>query len=282
MALNSCSSTISGHDIAVRGSLRCPVAAVVGPLEGLDFWVQPGLDMHLLLYRQSLSAVQRLAGRERAQPVRALVGTQFLPPPTREDARRRLEIEQHELLVVVSGGGWGAGDVCGATDAALAAQPRVRVVVVAGRNERLMQALRQRHSADARVTVLGFTDQMATLLSAADAFVTSTAGTSCIEALLYGCPIVSYGFHVGHVRDNLRALAAQRLARAAATQPQLEAALREAFTCPRPERLVQDDLPHAAEVVIGLAAGAWDDRPSAARAGDARVTPLRVPRSVSR
>ncbi len=48
--------------------------------------------------------------------------------------------------------------------------------------------------------LLGFTDQMSDLLAAADAMVHSTAGLTVLEAQIRGCPVISYGFAVGHMR----------------------------------------------------------------------------------
>ncbi len=237
------------------GRLRCPAAGVVGPLGGLQFWIQPGLDMHLLNYSEARSAVERLAGPGRAQAVRPLVRPEFLEPPlTRTAARAALGLPADPGLVVISGGGWGAGDVMGAVSACLALAG-MQAIVVAGRNEALRAELERRHEGDPRVSVLGFSERMRELMCAADAFVTATAGLSALEARLCGCPVVCYGFPVGHVRDNTRALAAAGLARVATTQGQLEAELRAALATGRPAVPPLRELPEAAEVVARLAGG---------------------------
>jgi UDP-N-acetylglucosamine:LPS N-acetylglucosamine transferase len=247
-------TTVAGR-LRAAGRLRCPVAAVVGPLGGLAFWVHPGVDLHLLIYPESLPDVERDSGASATVAVQPLVREEFFSAPTQARARAQLGLAAPPPLVLISAGGWGAGDLLGAVDACLAV-PGVHVVTVAGRNEQLRRSLEQRHGGHERVTVLGFTEQMTDWLSAADAFVTTTAGLSCLEAQLCGCPTVCYGSAIGHVRDNTNALARAGLARTAATPAALTAELtaalaagRQAVPGPRP------NLPSGAAVVEQLARG---------------------------
>lgn len=238
--------------LRVAGRLACPVATVVGPLGGLGFWTHPGLDLHMLQYPEAVPAVERLAGTGTARPVRPLVREEFLDAPTHDAARAQLGIAAGAKVVLISGGGWGAGDLAGATDACLEL-PAVEVIAVTGRNEPARAALADRYASEPRVRVLGFTEQMRELLGAADAFVSATAGLSCIEARLCGCPTICYGFAFGHVRDNTRALAGAGLARIARTPRELAGEVRGALAAGRrPSRTLQG-LPTAAELTVALA-----------------------------
>jgi UDP-N-acetylglucosamine:LPS N-acetylglucosamine transferase len=238
--------------LRAAGRLRCPVALMVGPLGGLGFWIQPHADLHLLHYAQAAPAVERIAGPGRALTVAPLVREEFLRPGSRAQARAALGIAAQERIVLVSGGGWGAGDLAGALEAALSL-PGVRAIAVAGRNEELREELQRRFAAEARVEVLGFTERMRELLWAADAFVTATAGLSVIEARLCRCATVCFGFQVGHVRDNTAALARAGLARRASTPAELAGALRDAITGGQPPPWPLEGVPSAAEAVVQLA-----------------------------
>lgn len=46
-----------------RGMVSCPTVATITDLTGLFFWAQPGIDMHLVMYEESIPAVERIAGR---------------------------------------------------------------------------------------------------------------------------------------------------------------------------------------------------------------------------
>jgi hypothetical protein len=81
---------------------------------------------------------------------------------------------------------------------------------------------------------MGFTDRMGDVLAASDALVHSSAGLTVLEALIRGCPVVSYGFGYGHVRESNRALKKFGLAQVAANQEELAPALKKALE-ERPE-----------------------------------------------
>ena len=139
-------------------------------------------------------------------------------------------------MVVVSGGGWGIGDMIGAVDAALEAD-ETTVLCLTGHNRRARDRVERRFGANPRVKVLGFTDRMSDLLAAADALVHSTAGLTVLEAQIRGCPVISYGFAVGHIRANNRAYERFGLARVATSPERLRTALGTALAHrPDPDR----------------------------------------------
>jgi UDP-N-acetylglucosamine:LPS N-acetylglucosamine transferase len=238
--------------LRAAGRIDCPVAGVVGPLGGHEFWVQPRLDLHLIPYPEAAAAVRRLAKGAQVEPIRPLVHPEFFERGLREQTRAAFGVPQQARLVLVSGGGWGAGDIEGALEACLSL-PGVRVLAVCGRNEPLRRRLARRYEGDERVTPLGFTTRMRDLLWAADALITATAGMSCLEARLCGCPIISYGFPVGHVRDNTRALVRHGLACSATSGASLRELTRTTLSHGRNAIPPLSELPSAAELTVALA-----------------------------
>jgi processive 1,2-diacylglycerol beta-glucosyltransferase len=187
--------------------VHCPVVATITDLTGLFFWAQPGIDTHLVMYGESLNPVERIAGQGSAQLVRPLISSEFLDERTQSDSRRALGLPEEGRMVVVSGGGWGVGDVEGAVRE-IAGIPEVSAIVcLAGRNEQLGERLKEDFAGVQRVHVYGFTERMPEILAAADALVHSTGGVTCLEAKATGTPVVSYGLPVGHARLNTRAMA---------------------------------------------------------------------------
>jgi UDP-N-acetylglucosamine:LPS N-acetylglucosamine transferase len=156
-------------------------------------------------------------------------------------------------MVLISGGGWGLGDLPGAVDAALSL-PDTRVTVVCGQNEEARRTLEQRYGRSGRVSVLGFTNAMSDLLGVADAFVHTTIGTSCLEARLRGLPTICYGLFVGHIRDNAASLGDYGYAHLARTQSELSAAIKQVLDAGRAPRLEWERLRSAAEAALSLAA----------------------------
>ncbi len=235
-----------------RGRLPVPSVAAITDMAGLFFWADRGVDLHLLAYEESLPEVERVAGRGCARAARGLVAPHFEIPRDSGEARAALGIDLDCRLVIVSGGGWGVGDLAGAIREALSIRD-VRVVVLAGRNEELRAGLAAEFGGEPRVEVLGFTTQIDALLAAADAMVHSTAGVTCLEARERGCPVVVYGAQIAHIRVNARAMARERIVEAAVTPAELRAALERALAgegaVVRPT--VAELRPHATELLAG-------------------------------
>jgi processive 1,2-diacylglycerol beta-glucosyltransferase len=239
------------------GAISCPTVATITDLTGLFFWAQPGIDMHMVMYGQSLSSVERIAGRGSARLVRPLISAEFLEQRSSVDARRALGLPESGRMVVVSGGGWGVGDIAGAVREFTAVPEVSSIVCLTGRNEQLARKLRRVFVEVPRVHVYGFTDKMPELLAAADVLVHSTGGVTCLEAMAAGTPVVSYGLPVGHARVNTREMAALDLVRLAKDTSELREHVRASFATSEPLDLAHNgvraaaDAP-AADVVLGV------------------------------
>ena len=83
--------------------------------------------------------------------------------------------------MLVSGGGWGVGDVIGAIAEALQVDGVTQVVCLCGYNESLQERVVRTFGSDARVRVEGFTDRMPDWMAASDVLVHSTCGLTVLE-----------------------------------------------------------------------------------------------------
>jgi processive 1,2-diacylglycerol beta-glucosyltransferase len=235
------------------GMLAMPVVSAITDLAALNYWAHPGVDLHLITHPESAPEVRAIAGAgARVEAVHGLTDLRFTKPPARADARAELGLAPEGTLVVVSGGGWGVGDLRGATDDALSAGAGT-VIVLVGHNEGARARLQEAYAADARVEVWGFTDRMVTLLAAADVLVHSTAGLTVLEALMCGCRVISYGWARGHIRINNRAYERLGMVAVARDRATLATALRAALAAP-PSGPSVPDLPLAAGRVLALVA----------------------------
>ena len=216
---------------AVLGMLRenrhlsIPVQSAITDLAGLRYWAHPGVDLHFVTHPESIEEVETLVGPGSVEWMRPPISPDFLMPRTRGAAREALGVPAHARVVLVSGGGWGVGNLGGAIDSALSDDDTL-VVCITGRNESARENLRQRFAGNERVRILGFTEQMSDWMAAADAMVHSTAGLTVLEAHIRGCPVVSYGFSAGHLRANNAAFERFGLAEVARSEHELESVLR--------------------------------------------------------
>jgi UDP-N-acetylglucosamine:LPS N-acetylglucosamine transferase len=251
--------------LRVQGRLGVPLVSAITDLAGLRYWSHPGVDLHLITHPESEPEVRAIAGpRTRIVAARGMNDPRFATPPSREEGRRTLGLPAEGKLVVVSGGGWGVGDVDGAVVTALALDG-THVVVMCGRNEALRNRLAVRFGRVERVTLLGFTREVPSLFAGADALIHSTAGLTVLEAWAVGCPTISYGWGRGHIRANNRAYARFGIADVARDRDALAASLRRALARRSSPVAAFARLPLAADVVLELigagpvAAGDADD-----------------------
>jgi UDP-N-acetylglucosamine:LPS N-acetylglucosamine transferase len=237
-----------------QGKLDIPVVAGITDLAMMHYWAAPGIDLHLLTHPESEDEVRRIAGHETGvQAVHGLTRPEFSQPCDPEEARAALGLPATGKVVLVSGGGWGVGDLEGAIDAALVLDDVRVVACLCGRNDDLRERLVERYQ-DERVRVVGFTEQMSQWLAAGDALVHTTGGLTVLEAYVRGCPTISYGWGRGHIRANNAAFRRYGIAQVVAGERELDRALRDALTSRPAPGMTLGALPSAASLVLSLVA----------------------------
>jgi UDP-glucose 4-epimerase len=211
-----------------KGRLTVPCYSSITDLAGLQFWAHPGIDLHFVTHPESVEEVEKIAGPGSVRWAKPPTSPAFLAARPRADARRSLGLPADATVIGVSGGGWGVGDLAGATRAALEV-PDAIVLCLCGRNDRLRAKIAKRFGSEPRLRLMGFTDRMGDVLASADVLVHSSAGLTVLEAIIRGCPVVSYGFGVGHVRASNTALERFKLAQVARSAKDLPPAIQRAL-----------------------------------------------------
>jgi UDP-N-acetylglucosamine:LPS N-acetylglucosamine transferase len=115
----------------------------------------------------------------------------------------------------------GFGAIGDTVDELLAGHPLWHVVVVSGRNERQRDGLATRFAGQHRVQALGWVENMAELMTAADLVVTNAGGATVLEALMCGRAVVLHNPIAGHGRANAALLAEAGLVRVCARPGEL-------------------------------------------------------------
>jgi processive 1,2-diacylglycerol beta-glucosyltransferase len=238
-----------------KGKLDIPVVAGITDLAAMHYWAAPGVDLHLLTHPESEEEVRMVAGAETdVQAVHGLTRPEFSRPCDPAVARAGLGLPAAGKVVLVSGGGWGVGDLESAIDTALVLDHVDVIACLCGRNDDLKERLAERYDGEERVRLVGFTEQMSEWLAAADALVHSTGGLTVLEAHVRGCPTISYGWGRGHIRVNNAAFRRYGIAEVVAGQRELNEALRVALTSRPGPGLALGALPSAASLVLALVA----------------------------
>lgn len=235
-----------------RGQLQVPVCALITDVASLHFWVHPGADLHLASYSESLEEIAAISDGAPVRATRPPLGAAHWIRRGRGGARRALGLDPELPLVLVSGGGWGIGDLRGAIEGALRVESS-QVIVVCGENQVVTRRLSSHYASHSRVRVLGYTHAMADLLGAANVLVHSTGGMTCLEAAAQGCPVIAYGFTRGHVRHNVQAMVRHGLIRHARSSDELTRELRQTLDCSQAVVPYDDERPCASSAILDLA-----------------------------
>jgi 1,2-diacylglycerol 3-beta-galactosyltransferase len=181
------------------------IAVITDPLSIHQAWVT-GLEDHFLVATaEAISSLRHMGvGAERVTrvgfPIRSHLfcadGSEAGPGTPRPD----------ELLrVLLMGGSSGAGRMLADAQALLAARLPLALTAVCGKNERLarrMRRLRDEDHGPARLSVLGYTDDVPRLMRGADLIITKAGPGTVFEAVACQLPVIINGHLPGQEEGN--------------------------------------------------------------------------------
>ncbi|MFZ5817732.1 MAG: MGDG synthase family glycosyltransferase [Bacillota bacterium] len=183
------------------GQLEVPVVMALTDFMPHGFWLHDGVDRYCVSSESAAAELVRMG----VEPGRiAVTGVAIRPEfaraghPTREAPGQGAD-----RRVLVMGGGLGLGPIVEAVRALAALpQPDLRVTVVCGSNRPLEHQLRDLFGADARIRVVGFTQQVADLMRESHLLVTKPGGITCSEAMALALPMLLLSPLPGHEEEN--------------------------------------------------------------------------------
>src|SRR5258708_10297181 len=143
-----------------RGRLKVPCYSSITDLAGLHFWAHPGIDLHFITHPESAEEVEAIAGPGSVRWAKPPTSSSFLAARSMADARRALGLPANGQVIAVSGGGWGVGDLLGATRAALKV-PDAIVLCLCARNDPPRAPVAQGFADDTRPRRMASTDRIA-------------------------------------------------------------------------------------------------------------------------
>ena len=129
--------------------------------------------------------------KEKIHPFGIPTDHSFSKTENKEDVRKRLHLDLQKKYILIAGGSMGGGTIKDTMDALIkgfSGRKDVALLIVCGTNQKLYDALASNPAEN--ITVVGYTDDMAQYLHAADLFITKPGGLSSTEAAVCGIPIL--------------------------------------------------------------------------------------------
>jgi 1,2-diacylglycerol 3-beta-galactosyltransferase len=186
---------------------RIPLATVITDLVDVHAaWTCADVDAVVTSSPGGLDRARRAGvSAERCHDLGLPVDDSFASPAPAGSARRalrqRLGVRPDRFTVLLSGGGEGSGGLARRARALLDAALDVDVVVICGRNKRVLAELTHVH--DERLRVLGFVTNMAEWMRASDLMVSKAGPGAIAEALCVRTPILLTSYLPGQERGNI-------------------------------------------------------------------------------
>ena len=180
-----------------KGRIEVPLVTFITDFGVHPLWMHEGVDLTVCVWEGAARVASASTSRAVISTGPMVAPSYAAGPLPKAVARAGLGLPQQACIALVVAGSWGVGDI-EATFAELWATGRYLPVAVCGRNE----AVRQSLAAKGYGVVLGWTDRMHELMSAADVLVQNAGGLSCMEAFSLDLPVVTYHPIAGHGRKN--------------------------------------------------------------------------------
>ncbi|HLQ11214.1 MAG TPA: glycosyltransferase [Ktedonobacteraceae bacterium] len=187
--------------------IHIPFITVVTDLVSLHYsWFAPGADAYIVPTERAREIyLQRGLDPDRVHMLGMPIDPKFtLPTESKEELQRKLGLTPGKPVILLVGGGDGAGGLRSSVQAISQARLPVQLLIVTGRNTRLYAHL-QRIRASLRVhaKIFGFVHNMPEMMRASDVIITKAGPGTICEALACSLPIILSAYVPGQEEGNV-------------------------------------------------------------------------------
>lgn len=168
-----------------------PVLAAITDFTIHSFWVFPEIDYYLLGAEQLRSECAAFGiAPENTCATGIPIDPAFATAYEKKALRKALALQPELPTILITGGGLGMGNLEMVTQNLAKSIPNCQLLVIAGTNTALQEKLLEQTSAQPRIKVYGFVNNMHEFMAAADLLIGKPGGLSCAEALAKGLPML--------------------------------------------------------------------------------------------
>ncbi len=197
---------VTVHALEALG-LHIPFLTVVTDLVSVHYaWFAPGVDGYVVPTEQAKKLyLQRGLDPQRVHLLGMPIDPKFtFEVDSKEALQQKFGLKPGLPVVLLVGGGDGAGGLHNAVRAISQAHLPVQLMVVTGRNKRLYASLqRTRVGLHVPVKVFGFVQNMPELMHTSDVIITKAGPGTICEALACHLPIILSGYVPGQEEGNV-------------------------------------------------------------------------------
>ena len=187
--------------------LHIPFITVVTDLVSLHYsWFAPGADTYIVPTEQAKQLyLRRGLDPRRVEMLGMPIDPKFtLPVEEKSVLQRKFGLKPGLPVVLLVGGGDGAGGLHASVRAISQAHLPVQLMVVTGRNRRLYAQLQRTHAKlHVPAKIFGFVHNMPELMHASDVIITKAGPGTICEALACNLPLILSGYVPGQEEGNV-------------------------------------------------------------------------------
>lgn len=190
-----------------RGRVHQPIIGIFTDYATHPFWLHDNVDAYVVAHdyiKQKM--VEQGIPEQRIYPYGIPVANSFLNKKERLLALKSLGLED-KTTVLIMGGSLGFGEIYDTFTNLVGCKKDLQIIVIAGMNQRLkVQLERYPGNTGKSIRILGYTDQVADYMDAADILITKPGGMTVSEALVKKLPIFVISPIPGQEERNARFL----------------------------------------------------------------------------
>jgi processive 1,2-diacylglycerol beta-glucosyltransferase len=180
-------------DLKRDGKLSCPQAVVVTDFDMHALWLCRNYEHYFVALDETKAYLETLGFPPEKITVSGIpIALVFNEKKSKEEMRRKYNLDAGMSTVILSLGGFGVGRVDRLLDALRVIRRPVQILAMCGRNEELKMRLEADFDEDAMVRIMpvGYTKAMDDYMTASDLIVGKPGGLTTCEALAKGLVFV--------------------------------------------------------------------------------------------
>ncbi len=205
-----------------KGHLRVPLIAVITDFGIHAYWYQQEVDLYLVAHEEiKKEMIQRGIHENKIKVTGIPVDPKFGETLEQSKARARLRINSSKRTILVMGGSHGLGSLDDIVGAIRTIPSNFQALIVCGRNRSLLKKVTKLTRGLDHFHVIGYSKDMATLMTAADVLITKPGGLTTSEALAKQLPMILTNPIPGQEERNVKFLTAHGVARVVRTSEDL-------------------------------------------------------------